>query len=271
MIRMLYRHFPKIANKAICILILAPARTAKRDELVETIARAADMGINMIDLGADERRAADIKSILDDTGLRERFFCLISCMGAGSGGLKDFLSTAKTGERDFLLVAPDEDIAREASAARESGLIGHYGFFAPADAVEIVSACDCHDGWEFFSVPYNYLRRDIDGALRYAASVELAGIATDPLAHGRLASVPPGAHEHFRNAPIPRGADEWAFRAVWDRQEIAGAELPGASADQITRVAIYAEAGRANSLTAKELATLSAAGEAIQNIKVRCT
>ena len=264
---MLYRHFPKISNKEVSVLILAIPAGLGRDDLARFLKIGAELGINAIDLGTDARRADTIRQQLAETGLAGVFTVIGTFTGETQDELDDWLAVAGATADDWLLVRGTAGTGRLAEAARDAGKIAHYGFFAPADAAEIVSAADSHDGWEFCSFPYNYLAPDLDGALAYVANRELAVIATDPLADGSLETVPASVHEIFRNAPVPRAHDEWAFRAVWERQEIAGISFAPKDADQLTRLAIYAAAGRANSLPGREIAVLEAAAESIRKYK----
>jgi predicted aldo/keto reductase-like oxidoreductase len=261
---MLYRHFPKISNKEISTLILAIPEGLGGDDLVRFIRTGAELGINAIDLGADARRARAIRERLAEMGLSGNFILIGTFTGTRADELDDWLATAGATADDWLLVKGTAETGELARAARDAGKIAQYGFYAPADAAEIVTAADSHDGWEFCSFPYNYVIGDLDGAFAYVANCELAVLATDPLAGGKLEAVPAATHEIFRNAPVPRAHDEWAFRAIWERQEIAGISFAPKNADQLTRLAIYAAAGRANSLPSREIAVLEAAAESIR-------
>lgn len=264
LIGMLYRHFPKIANEEVSALILAIPEGLAGNEVARYIETGAELGITAIDLGSDARRAGAIRQELAKTGLSEAFTAIQTFTGERQEELDLWLKTAGATANDWLLVRGTAEAGQLAKGARDAGKIAHYGFFAPADAAEIITAADSHDEWEFCSFPFNYLAHDLEGALAYVAGRELAAIATDPLAGGKLEAVPAVTHEIFRNAPVPRAHDEWAFRAIWERQEIAGISFAPRNADQLTRLAIYASAGRANSLPSREIAVITAAAESIR-------
>ena len=157
------------------------------------------------------------------------------------------------------------------SRARTAGTVGHYGFAAPADAACVMAAIEAHAHWDFFALPCNYLTLNacagLPDAVTFAGREELGMIAVDPFAEGRLEQVPAEVHELFRNAPVPRSHDEWALRAVWERQETVSLVWEAQNADQLMRKAIFAEAGRPNSLPSRELDVLARAAAKLSENK----
>jgi hypothetical protein len=300
---MLYRHFSGLSNTEYSILTLSLAAVADGtpagDRLArELLATAVKFGINLFDAGSDPARAKSIRKLANEISAEtdsaggdaaHQAFSLILTADAGTPAeLARFLDEAKAEAGDILIIAPDPSLAAEAARARASGRIAAYGFRAERslEEADIIAAIDAHSGWDFFAAPFNYLVRNLDGAFAHAADREMMVIALDPFAGGRLEAVPPAVHEFFRNAPVPRSHDEWALRAIWERQEIAtavwnpaetqnrnahgeiAASAAGASpsaaamTESLIRKSVFAEAGRANSLPSRELAVIRAAADA---------
>jgi predicted aldo/keto reductase-like oxidoreductase len=289
---MLYRHFPKIANKDFSILTLSIAETARKaaeeaaaatqtadtagnaDRLLdELLAKAVELGINLVAGGSDPGANARLAVALERTGLRASFTRILCFNGDSPAALEAFLTEARPGGGDLLAIHLENaesasrvaktGILAAAARARTAGTIGWYGFAAPADAACVTAAIEMHQHWDFFALPCNYLTLNscagLPEAITFAGREELGMIAVDPFAGGRLEQVPPAVHELFRNAPVPRSHDEWALRAVWERQETVSLVWEPQNAEQLTRKAIFAEAGRPNSLPSRELDVLARA------------
>ncbi len=270
---MLYRHFPKIANKEFSILTPSFAGVEDPVLLAELLATAADLGINLVYAGSDPARAALIKETARKAAPGYQFSFVVKCAANDGAGLSEFLELSGAGACDLVALTAAGEVAHAAARAKASLRIAGYGFAAPTvlapegwetcDPAAVIAAIDAHPGWDFCAIPLNYLSDGLDGAIARAAEAEISIVSTDPLAGGRLQSVPPEVHEFFRNAPVPRAHDEWALRAVWELQEVATVALPTANRDLLVREAIYAEAGRANSLPSRELAVIESAARAI--------
>jgi len=270
---MLYRHFPKIANKEFSILTPSLAGVEDPALLAELLASAADLGINLVYAGSDPKRASFIKETARKAVPGYQFSFVVKCLARDGAGLSAFLEESGAGAGDLVAIVATGEIAHAAARAKAALRIAGYGFAAPTelapeggeicDPATVIAAIDSHSGWDFCAIPLNYLSDGLDAAIARAAEAEMAIISTDSLAGGRLQSVPPEVHEFFRNAPVPRAHDEWALRAVWELQEVATAVLPTANRDALVRAAIYAEAGRANSLPSRELSVIEAAARAI--------
>ena len=270
---MLYRHFPKIANKEFSILTPSLAGVDDPALLAELLASAADLGINLIYAGSDPARAAFIKETAQKAAPGYQFSFVVKCTARDGAGLSEFLEKSGAGADDLVALTATGEIAQAAARAKASLRIAGYGFSAPTelapeggetcDPAAVIAAIEAHHGWDFCAIPLNYLSDGLDAAIARAAEEEISIVSTDPLAGGRLQSVPPEVHEFFRNAPVPRAHDEWALRAVWELQEVATVALPTLTKDVLVREAIYAEAGRANSLPSRELSVIKAAARAI--------
>jgi len=280
---MLYRHFPKIANKDFSILSLSLAGISDGTEAKSLLDQAVTLGINLIDAGFDPAGVASTARLLSDRLLSETtgaaFSLLFEFRGNTAGELDALIAAAASAATDcFLLIylADEASLARVkkdgilamADTAKKGNRISGYGFAAPASPAIITGAAEAWGGWDFFRADCNYLTAagpdgegGLNEALRAAALIELGCIASDPFAGGLLERQSQAVHEVFRNAPVPRSHDEWALRAVWEKQEVVTVVCKPADSADLLRKAIYAEAGRPNSLPGKELAVLEEAAK----------
>lgn len=280
---MMYRHFPGIENRDFSILALSLEGTGDRAKARSLLEAAAKNGINLVWTGSDPETTALVAGLLEETGLREAFSLLtvfdvnLEETGNPKNGdestqeLRALLDAARSGPGDFLVLRLTGDgdckalaksgLLRAASTLKSGGRIGACGFWTEPSAATIIGTIDAWNGWDFFSTDCNYAlmgdeKAGLEGALKYAAAAEIGFIATDPFAGGRLETVPPAVHEIFRLAPVPRSHDEWALRAVWERQETVSIAWAPPDVKDLERKAIFAEAGRPNSLPSAELNVL---------------
>lgn len=270
---MQYRHIPRIAEREFSIITPGLTGGLSVAESEALIKGATERGITSIwlDADADAQAAAKIRSSAGDVR-RVSFF--ISYRVAALDSLAKRLQEADATSKDFLVCvfSGDEDerllekkeVLREARAALNQGKIAGVGFWAPPRASTIVPLIDAWDEWAFFATDCDYVALSdeslgITGAIEYATAADVGFVATNALANGRLDAVPPDVHEIFRNAPVPRAHDEWALRALWERQELVTAVWAPRSAADVERKAVFAEAGRPNSLPSRELAAIRAA------------
>lgn len=262
---MLYRHLPKIANRVFSILSLdlwdsrAPGDGLREKEL---LGLSVEHGITLVWAGFGAEGALRSLKLVESGGMRERLSLIIGFDGGNAADLGRFMDSSGAGPNDILLLnLPDAecastlrggDLVDALGGLRRQGRICGFGFSAPAEAPVIEAALDASDDWDCWSMPYNYLKDELDGIILRAGLSGLGLLARDPFAGGRLEGVPAGVHELFRDAPVPRSHEEWALRAVWDRQEVASLILDPSSPVQLTTAAILAEAGRPNSLLSRE-------------------
>ncbi len=261
---MLYRRFPKIANKEISIL-------AAELPLGCGIAPLIDMGLSAfyLPLGAKEALSPDFPGT-----------AVVLCPGelfqAKEGALGRLVSyLAERGARPADLAAvvlsgTDSGSAESAakafgSAAEEAvreGVIAGFGFRlegAPGFARTLAAS---GDDWSFWCADYNFVNaRILDSEARALGEEGIPLVATDPFRGGLLSSVPPEVHQLYFNAPSPRSHEEWALRAVWENQYVVTAVAPPASQAVMNQRLILAGAGRANSLPRSELEVIRMAGE----------
>ncbi len=285
---MLYRHFPKIANRTFSIIALDPwgqapdaakvaAASGNDAEARATgfLRLAAENGANLVWAGFGSERAERSVRLLESAGLRKGLSLILGLdRSMSDADLGAFMDRSGAGTDDILLVeVPDAghasrlrtgDLIGALAALRREGKICGFGFSAPAEATVIETALDASDEWDCWSMPYNYLKGELAEAILQAGRAGLGLLALDPFAGGILEGVPAEVHELFRDAPVPRSHDEWALRAIWDSQEVTSVVLNPANGKSLTKAAILAEAGRPNSLLSRELDILKKAS-AIMN------
>lgn len=196
--------------------------------------------------------------------------------------LDELMRIAALGPTDIISIrlseSPDADPAilgkhgwiAAAERLRANGKIAACGIRVPCDGATIIEMVDLWPSADFIVSDCNFPllaneKLGLRGAIRYAASYGIGFVATDPFAGGCLEAVNAEVHELYRNAPVPRAHDEWALRAVWDLQEVvsvawAPPPMP-ALTEALVRKAIFAEAGRPNSLRAAEQEVLANAAK----------
>ena len=265
---MLYRHFPKIANKEISILSLSLPGTSDPDLAAALLRRAAELGINLLDAGNDPVATAALVEAASRPGAAAPRYRLYEFSGETASALAALLDRAAGRADDFvairipdaarLAVLHESGVLDLAADARRNGRCGHIGFTCPPNGTLAMGICDSFDGWDFFRSDFSFLDAHMIPAIRYAATRSIGFIATDPLAHGYLENVPAAVHGLYYHAPVPRSHAEWALRGIWEMQETVSVVLVPKNADELFTGAILAEAGRPNSLTSRELEVLDA-------------
>jgi hypothetical protein len=295
---MVYRHFPGISDREFSILSVSLADAGSVDAAFALAEAAAGAGINLACAGFTPGSVSIAVEALERSGLRERFSVIAAVqlnersavaaesVGAGkspAGALDELVRLARLGPRDIVSIrlADGADGAlpstgemalskagwvAAAERLKASGTIAACGMRVPADGATLVEAADAWPTADFIVADCNTIllgdeKRGLRGAIRYAAELGIGFVATDPLAGGALEKVSPAVHELYRNAPVPRAHDEWALRAIWDMQETVSVALAPRSAEALSRAAIFAEAGRPNSLRAAEREILAEAAK----------
>lgn len=106
---------------------------------------------------------------------------------------------------------------------KKNGQIGQIGFSYHGNSDMFCRLLDAYD-WDFCQIQYNYLDEHSQAGvtgLKYAAAKGLPVIIMEPLRGGRLAGhLPEAALRRFREYPVRRSPAEWAFRWLWDQEEV---------------------------------------------------
>ena len=158
--------------------------------------------------------------------------------------------------------------------ATKDGRIHRIGFsFHDRLAVfkEIVDAYD----WTICQLQYNYLDEQYQAGsegLAYAASKNIGVVIMEPLRGGKLAKVPPEAQRPLESYPVNRAPAEWALRWVWNRPEVATVLSGMSSLDHVRENIRFAAEGRANSLSAADMALIDQVRQVYRSLlTVDCT
>lgn len=270
---MLYRHLPKIANKVFSILTLDLRNGSSEKDRSTLLEAASNLGVTLAYGGAGVGSA---------TVRREGVSLILHCTESTAEGLRAFLDEAKAEPGDILLVdVPNPEAARkyrdnglfQAAFAARGTRVCACGFYAPGDAARpapdtaltAAAAIEADARWDCWATDYSFLREDLAETIRAGGANGIPLIALDPFAGGILENPPAAVHELYRTAPTPRSRDEWALRAIWENQNALTAVCPASGPAQLLGRVAFAEAGRPNSLPARELSVIEGAAALLQN------
>lgn len=158
---------------------------------------------------------------------------------------------------------------------KAEGIIRNIGFSYHGNSANFIKMIDAYD-WDFCQIQFNYLdehtQAGIEG-LKYAHEKGIPVIIMEPLRGGRLADkLPKSALKIISETEPKRSPAEWAFRWIWNHEEV-NVVLSGmndmAQIEENVKAASEAEAG---SFTENELELFEKIKkEIISNVKVGCT
>lgn len=164
------------------------------------------------------------------------------------------------------------DILPKLEKLKEQGKIKHLGFSFHDDLWVFKKVIDAYDGFEFCQIQLNYIDVDyqagIEG-LEYAASKGLGVIVMEPLLGGKLATPHENVASKLSSDKTPV---EWALDFIWNRPEVSML-LSGMGSMQMVDDNIgYADKSVQGMLSEEELAMLSQAKKAYDEMNlVPCT
>jgi len=158
--------------------------------------------------------------------------------------------------------------------AKSDGRVRHVGFSFHDTLAVFKEIADAYD-WTMCQIQYNYLDEQYQAGkegLKYAASRGIGVAVMEPLRGGKLARVPPTVERPLDSSVEKRRPAEWGLRWAWNHSEV-GTVLSGMSTlDQVQENIRFAEEGRADSLSADDLAIVRRARKAYRRLlKVDCT
>jgi predicted aldo/keto reductase-like oxidoreductase len=134
---------------------------------------------------------------------------------------------------------------------------------------------DAYD-WDFCQIQYNYLDEHTQAGvtgLQYASKKGIPVVIMEPLRGGRLVNnLPPDAVKAFQDSDKKRSPAEWAFRWLWNQQEVT-CVLSGMNSMEMVQENIRsADEARPGEFTAADFALIEKVKSAINaRMKVGCT
>ena len=132
--------------------------------------------------------------------------------------LMHMLTDVKTWERLKSL-----GIVEWLAEKKKSGQIRQVGFSYHGNSDMFCKLLDVYD-WDFCQIQYNYLDENSQAGvtgLHRAAEKGLPVIIMEPLRGGRLTGGLPASARHvLEHAPVSRTPAQWAFRWLWDQEEV---------------------------------------------------
>ena len=106
---------------------------------------------------------------------------------------------------------------------KRSGAIRQIGFSYHGNSDMFCKLVDAYD-WDFCQIQYNYLDEHSQAGrrgLQYAHSKGLPVVIMEPLRGGKLVNrLPQAAQDAFAEHPVSRTPAEWAFRWLWNQEEV---------------------------------------------------
>lgn len=158
---------------------------------------------------------------------------------------------------------------------KAQGKIKHVGF-SFHDKLEVFKEIVDSYPWEFCQIQYNILDANYQAGeegLKYATDRGLGLAVMEPLRGGRLASnVPKDIKELWDSAEVKRTSAQWAFKYLWNNENVDVVLSGMNDFDQIKDNIDTAETTDANSLSHSETELIEKVKEKyISKIKVNCT
>ena len=158
--------------------------------------------------------------------------------------------------------------------AKSGGRVRHVGFSFHDTLAVFKEIADAYD-WTMCQIQYNYLDEQYQAGkegLKYAASRGIGVAVMEPLRGGKLARVPPTVERLLDSSVEKRRPAEWGLRWAWNHSEVATVLSGMSTLDQVQENIRFAEEGRADSLSADDLAIVRRARKAYRRLlKVDCT
>ena len=184
--------------------------------------------------------------------------------------LMHMLTDVKTWERLMSL-----GIVEWLAEKKKSGQIRQVGFSYHGNSDMFCKLLDVYD-WDFCQIQYNYLDENSQAGvtgLHHAAQKGLPVIIMEPLRGGRLTGGLPASARHILDhAPISRTPAQWAFRWLWDQEEVTCVLSGMNSLEMVQENLCTADEARPGCITQQEREIYRKVVDAInENMKVGCT
>ena len=303
-----YRTFPKIDDCKISAIgfglmrlpLLPNSEEIDKEKTRELVKLAINQGINYFDTAYPYHNGNSetvFGEIVKEENLRDKIYIADKMPVWNVEKEEDFykildeqLKKLQTSYIDFyLLHALNKDSWEKVKKlngltflekAKAEGKIKHIGFSFHDNLETFKKIVDEYENFEFCQIQYNYIDEDTEKrpqnpgwqGLKYAGKKELGVIVMEPLRGGLLANPPVGVRNIFANAEVPRLPAEWAFRFVWENQEVVTALSGMNSEDQVLVNAAVASTAFPNSMPNAQIEVIKKAQAWFDSkIKVPCT
>ena len=303
-----YRTFPKIDDCKISAIgfglmrlpLLSNSEEIDKEKTRKLVKLAIDQGINYFDTAYPYHNGKSetvFGEIVKEENLRDKIYIADKMPVWNVEKEEDFykileeqLEKLQTSYIDFyLLHALNKDSWEKVKKlngltflekAKATGKIKHIGFSFHDNLETFKKIVDEYENFEFCQIQYNYIDEDTEKrpqnpgwqGLKYAGKKELGVIIMEPLRGGLLANPPVGVRNIFANAEVPRLPAEWAFRFVWENQEVVTALSGMNSEDQILVNSAVASTAFPNSMPNSQIEVVKKAQAWFDSkIKVPCT
>lgn len=158
---------------------------------------------------------------------------------------------------------------------KSSGAIRQIGFSYHGNSDMFCKLVDAYD-WDFCQIQYNYLDEHSQAGrrgLQYAHSKGMPVIIMEPLRGGKLVNrLPQDAVNAFAEHPVSRTPAQWAFRWLWNQEEVT-CVLSGMNSMEMLRENVQtASDAKIGEMGAEEEAMFEKVVAAINaKLKVGCT
>ena len=212
------------------------------DKAEKEFMRAFELGVNYFDTAYIYPGSEDVVGrIIEKNGIRDKINLatklpqyLIKSRAALDKYFDEELKRLRTDHIDYYLMHHMTDLAQWEklkavgiedwlAEKKNNGQIRHVGFSFHGDTKTYLSILNAYD-WELSLVQYNYLDENTQAGregIHAAAQKGVKVFIMEPLRGGKLVDLLPErakreiANEHHKRSPA-----EWAFRWLWDQEDI---------------------------------------------------
>lgn len=158
---------------------------------------------------------------------------------------------------------------------KASGAIRQVGFSYHGNSEMFCRLVDAYE-WDLCMIQYNYMDEHTQAGrrgLQYAAGKGIPVVIMEPLRGGRLVkSLPEKAKKIFASHTSQRSPAEWAFRWLWNQEEVAVVLSGMSTMEMLEENIASASAAAVGCMSEEENGMLQQVADAInEKIKVGCT
>ena len=277
-----------------CMRFMQQSGKIDVDKAEREIMAAFNAGVNYYDTAYIYKGSEElIGQIFEKNGIRQRVYIatklphyLIKNEASIEKYFSEQLQRLKTDYVDYYLMHMLSDvktwerlkelgIEQWINDKKASGAIKQIGFSYHGNSEMFCKLLDAYD-WDFCQIQYNYLDENSQAGrvgLNYAASKGIPVIVMEPLRGGRLAnSLPEKAVKILESYEIKRTPAEWAFRWLWNQQDVTCVLSGMNSVEMIEENVKNADECRVGEFTDKDEQLLKNVVKIInEKMKVGCT